>query len=192
MNKVVDCDGKMVTFTGRYVDPFNLSPDDIDIKDIAHALSLICRYGGHTKKFYSVAEHCLYLSDRMNTPEFRLLALLHDAPEAYVGDMVRCVKHRLPEHQEIELRVWTAIVERYGLTDFVMPNFDLVPIVKEGDYRMAVTELLQLITNQGSLLGIHQQYLPYDIQIIGYSPEEAERLFLEKFVRLASILEGIR
>jgi hypothetical protein len=81
----------MQTFTGRAFYPLDPRPEDIDPVDIAHALSLICRYGGHSSRFYSVAEHCVLMSHAV-APEHALWALLHDATEAYLGDMIRPLK----------------------------------------------------------------------------------------------------
>src|SRR5690606_5290032 len=76
----------MQTFTGRAVYPLDLRPDDIDIQDIAHALSMQCRYAGHTRQFYSVAEHSVHVARwcRQYGPAAALEGLLHDATEAYL------------------------------------------------------------------------------------------------------------
>lgn len=85
-------DSHIRTFTGKLVDPLDLKPEDIDIRDIAHALSQQCRFTGHTRKFYSVAEHCILVSELCPT-ELKLAGLLHDADEAYLIDLARPVKH---------------------------------------------------------------------------------------------------
>jgi len=76
----------IMTFTGKQFTPFDPDIEDIDIVDIAHALSNICRFGGHCSKFYSVAEHSILVSI-LCPPELRLTGLLHDAAEAYLGDI---------------------------------------------------------------------------------------------------------
>jgi hypothetical protein len=105
----------MQTYTGRAFYPLDPSPTDIDPADIAHALSMLCRYGGHSKRFYSVAEHCLLMSDAV-APEHALWAMLHDATEAYVGDMIRPLKHSMPAYRETEDRIMAAICTRFGLS----------------------------------------------------------------------------
>src|SRR5690349_636686 len=110
----------MQTFTGRQFYPLDPRLDEIDPLDIAHALSMICRYGGHTKHFYSVAEHCLLMSHAV-APEYALWALLHDATEAYVGDMVRPLKHHMPDYRQIEDNLMEVIAERFGLSGWTMP-----------------------------------------------------------------------
>jgi len=78
----------------RLVDPFNLKPEDIDIKDIAHHLARICRWNGGVNGFYSVAEHSIKVADAI-APKFKLWGLLHDAAETYLGDITRPVKSKL-------------------------------------------------------------------------------------------------
>jgi hypothetical protein len=86
--------GKIRTYSGHLVDPFNLQPDDVSIVDIAHALSQLCRFTGHTRRFYSVADHCLLVASLLPTPVLRLAGLVHDASEAYFGDMAGPLKRR--------------------------------------------------------------------------------------------------
>ena len=94
----------ILTFTGRLIDPFKLEPKDISIRDIAHALSMTCRWGGHTSRFYSVAEHCVRLVEFADTSneaspflgslDLKKLLLLHDASEAYLTDVPSPYKAR--------------------------------------------------------------------------------------------------
>ncbi len=103
------------TYTGLEVD---LLANDlwlsIRVIDIAHALSNICRFGGHCRRFYSVAQHAV-LASRLVREEEALHALLHDAAEAYVGDMVRPLKAALPQFASIEQQVQRQIWQRFGL-----------------------------------------------------------------------------
>src|SRR5438128_12538670 len=78
----------MQTYTGRAFYPLDPRLDDICIEDIAHALSMLCRYGGQCQEFYSVAEHSVLMSYAVN-PQHALWALLHDATESYMGDLIR-------------------------------------------------------------------------------------------------------
>src|SRR3954454_351254 len=104
----------MQTYSGRRFYPMNPRPSEIDPVDIAHALSLLCRYGGHVDRFYSVAEHCVLMSQAV-APENALAALLHDATEAYVCDVPRPLKRQLPGYAAIEAMVWLAIVARFDI-----------------------------------------------------------------------------
>jgi hypothetical protein len=91
-----DSPSAISTISGRRVDPLNAHPDDINIYEIAHALSRSCRYNGHVGGFLSVARHSLWVSARLKTwghdARVQLTGLLHDASEAYVGDMVKPLK----------------------------------------------------------------------------------------------------
>jgi hypothetical protein len=86
------------TLSGRRVNPLEAAVEDIDPADIARALSNLCRFGGHSKAFYSVAQHsaivCDLLDERGATPDELMAALLHDAAEAYLGDLPHPLKHR--------------------------------------------------------------------------------------------------
>jgi hypothetical protein len=104
----------MQTYTGRQFWPMDPRPDEIDILDIAHSLSMMCRYAGHVTDFYSVAEHCCHVHDAA-PPEHRAWALLHDASEAYLVDVPRPVKPFLPGYKAAEARVMAAVADRFGL-----------------------------------------------------------------------------
>jgi hypothetical protein len=106
----------MQTYGGGRFYLRNPRADEVEPADIAHALSLLCRYNGHIDRFYSVAEHCVLLSHAV--PEkFALDALLHDATEAYVGDMIRPLKRTMNEYQMVERYVMNAIAERFDITN---------------------------------------------------------------------------
>lgn len=105
--------------SGTYFDPLNPRVEDVHLADIAHGLAHICRYGGHVASFYSVAEHSLHVSAQVwrtfGDKEVALAALLHDATEAYIGDVVRPLKNLLPEYKEIEHRLARVIEQKFGL-----------------------------------------------------------------------------
>lgn len=108
------------TYTGKRFDLVHPHPADVDLRDIAHALSHLCRFGGHTNRFYSVAQHSVMVS-RLVDPRFALHGLLHDAGEAYTGDVVRPLKEILNRisRNDYELLAATlddAIARRFGLT----------------------------------------------------------------------------
>jgi hypothetical protein len=107
----------------NYINPFNPRPEDIDIRDIAHALALTSRYGGHSPEPYSVAEHSWRVSCLMqnrtyyNEPTLLLAALLHDAEEAYFGDMPSPIKHN-PEMASFRIAscaMSRAIFAKFGI-----------------------------------------------------------------------------
>lgn len=104
----------IVTWTGTRVDLLDPTPDMIDIEDIAHALSNICRFTGHTRVFYSVAQHCVR-SAYLVGPGHKLEALLHDATEAYLSDISEPLKALLPDYQAIEQKFDSTIRQKFGL-----------------------------------------------------------------------------
>lgn len=103
----------IMTHTGKLVDLLNMTPDDICIEDIAHHLSNICRFTGATRQFYSVAQHCCLVAELL-PPELKLEGLLHDAAEAYVGDMSSPLKRAVgAAYKDIERGVTEAIVAKF-------------------------------------------------------------------------------
>lgn len=114
------------TWSGRTFDLTDPDPDTVDVDDIAHALSLMCRFTGHVREHYSVAQHCVIVSGLV-PPEHALAGLLHDAPEAYIGDVSRPLKALLPEYRVIEQGVWAAVAARF----YIYPR--LPQSVKDAD-----------------------------------------------------------
>jgi len=130
----------MQTYTGALVDLQSFSPDDVRLPDIAHALSLINRYTGHTVLPYSVAQHSVVVS-QICQPEHALWGLLHDASEAYLGDVASPLKHMLPQYRTLEQHVQRQIAKRFGLT-WPMPEnvheSDLRALMAEKEWLMSV------------------------------------------------------
>lgn len=170
----------MQTFTGRRFYPLDPQADEIDPVDIAHALSLICRYGGHVKRFYSVAEHCVLLSLAV-APEHALWALLHDAAEAYVGDMIRPLKQQMPSYPPIEDEVLRVLAVRFGLR--VWPGGIFPPAVKDADNRILIDERAQALTATSDSWGI-DHLEPLDVTLAFLRPEEAEAVYTDRLAEL--------
>ncbi len=107
------------TFSGKLFNLWEATPKDICIKDIAHALSLQCRFNGHCSEFYSVAQHSIMVaravSGMTDNPGLWLSALLHDASEAYLGDVIKPLKVHLPEYAKIEARVMELIEMKWDV-----------------------------------------------------------------------------
>lgn len=111
----------MNTFTGRIFDLLKMTKKDVCVEDIAHALSLICRGGGHIRYFFSVAQHSMNCADeaaaRGWSKRIVLACLLHDASEAYIADIIRPVKPHLSNYLDIEAQIMSVIYDYFGLAD---------------------------------------------------------------------------
>ncbi len=130
----------MQTFLGEKVFPGSMTAAMIDLEDIAHALSMQCRYAGHTSCFYSVAQHSIHVSDYC--PKFPLHGLLHDAAEAYLVDLPRPVKQLLRDrgcflYDELEMEVMGRVWERFGLE---VPSEEVRAEVNRADLLLLATE----------------------------------------------------
>ena len=109
----------ITTIGGHSFDPVSPSAEDIEIRDIAHSLSMICRANGHFSRFFSVARHCINCvreaEARRLGARIRLLCLMHDAAEALIGDMTRPLKRQLPFYCEREEAIHACILEKFGI-----------------------------------------------------------------------------
>jgi hypothetical protein len=121
------------TYTGKKFYPLDPRPEDICIEDIAHALANTCRYNGHSRVFYSVAEHCVRMS-LANLPGCPKWLLMHDAAEAYISDVPRPVKPMLEEFKAIENSILSVIGEKFNLGEMDHRH------IKWGDLVMLSTE----------------------------------------------------
>lgn len=169
--------GWMQTYTGRQFWPLDPRPEEIDIDDIAHALSNICRFTGHCEHFYSVAEHSV-LTTYLVSQENALWALLHDASEAYICDLGRPVKQFIPQYTEIENRLMYAVCERFNL-----------PVDKPSEIKRA--DNVMLATEATTVMGSHPadwllaEYPSRSVEIQCLRPAAAEKLFLQRFRELS-------
>jgi hypothetical protein len=189
---------RLHTFSGRGFDPLNPWARDVHLEDIAHALSNTCRFGGHSPKFYSVAQHavmvaCLVL-DASRRPDWALLALHHDSAEAYLGDIPRPIKrgimfvseikstedqpqvgyHRTP-FDVAEARVQAVILTGLGILDDELAH----PMIKDADNAILSSELRGLF---GSRPDEHTGISAMACQPLApglcLGPEDAKRNFL--------------
>jgi len=135
------------TWSGRQFWPMDPKVEDVNILDIAHSLSNLCRYGGHVNRFYSVAEHSIHIASRLQNEGYdkQIIkwALLHDATEAYCADVPRPLKNFLPDYMKIEEGISKVIIEKYNM----LP--DMPDIVKEYDDRITLNEM-DILTNNES------------------------------------------
>lgn len=109
------------TYKGERFYPIDPRPEDIDEEEIAHALSNICRFTGHTRFHYSVAQHCLNCAEYAEASGLGILVqlyvLLHDASEAYIADVARPVKQYFPEYIKMEAGIQAAVWKKFGLPE---------------------------------------------------------------------------
>lgn len=156
------------TYTGLYMNVFDPTMDMICIEDIAHALSQIPRFGGHLPEFFSVGQHSINCSLAIEEDGFKehaLAALLHDAAEAYMLDMPKPIKKRLPQYNEIEKNLMCLIFQKFGV------DYPLDPKIKEIDNEMLQIEWDDLM------------FARYD-QIKPLSPKVVEKGFLNRYESL--------
>ena len=136
----------ITTFTGKHFDPAKPDASLIDIRDIAHALSLICRGNGHVKTFFSVGQHCINAAKEAALRGYPgrviLACLLHDASEAYMSDVPRPLKANMPEYVHTEERLLALIYEKFlgsSLTE------EESALVKEIDNNLLYYDLKELL-----------------------------------------------
>lgn len=168
---------KQATYTGKIVDILNLQPDDIDIEDIAMSLARQPRFNGHTTKFYSVAQHCV-LASQLGVYNDRLAILLHDAAEAYVGDIVTPLKEYSPLKNEL-LRVEQIVqVSIYTvLLGYVPPH----AVWELADKAMFAIECRQLMNSPIEVFGDLYDASGVHIHIEPWSWRQSYNKFLYRF-----------
>ena len=174
------------TASGKQFWPLDARFEDIDIADIAHALARVCRFGGHCREFYSVAQHSVLVCDlvtaaRPHDRHVQLQALLHDATEAYMGDMVQPLKASMPDYKRAEEELWKVIAAKFGVQD------GLNPLVKHMDYVALQTERRDLLPETGHVWWTDRAGIPCaDVKIRAQMPVEAALCFIHWFEGLTS------
>lgn len=171
---LVNNEGYLLTFTGKRFYPAHPESLDVCIEDIAHALSNVCRYNGHLMSFYSVAQHCVYISKYIEEHYNKYLAivgLLHDASEAYLPDMPSPIKDTLPDFRKLEARLHKHIFDYFKL------DWPYSKIIKEIDTTIRQDEIRDLASWGGNEKGI-------GISITSWSPNVAEKEFLTLYAKL--------
>lgn len=162
------------SFSGRAIDFLDPKEDQIDIEDIAHALSLLCRFGGHCSNFYSVAQHsvlCAYNVEK----EFEKEALLHDATEAYIVDMPRPIKQKLRGYRDIESALDKVIRKKFELPEKMSPEVHFV------DNQMLATEKRDLMKDSERPWSNLPD--PLVTRISPWSPWKSRQMFLKFYER---------
>lgn len=194
------------TYSGRFVDLSNPSPASINLADIGHALSQTCRYGGHCREYYSVAEHAVFVSKRLQRKGYsnaiQLAGLHHDDTEAYLGDIPRPLKPLLGETYKlmtdaVDDAVFKSLyLAKYGLLNF---KFFHAPVVKDADNWALFVEARHLLPSEGrqwwdgeqasaswGLVSLPSRIVTPDYWHGGLSPEKAEELYLDRHMELTN------
>ena len=181
----------MLTASGRDFLPTNIMPDEVQITDIAHALSLICRFGGHTVEHYSVAQHSLLVQrilDNMNaSPEAQLAGLMHDAHEAYIGDIPTPIKIVMGyDWFCLEQQASQAVQSAFGLTHI---SNKYKKLIKTADLIALATErrdLMRFDANCNFAWDILDGVSPFHEPATSgsWSPQWWENMFLDQFMEL--------
>jgi 5'-deoxynucleotidase YfbR-like HD superfamily hydrolase len=163
------------TYTGKMFNLIDPTPDMIDIRDIAHALARVGRFNGHTTEFYSVAQHCCIVYSIVPADQ-RLAGLLHDATEAYLGDVTAPLKHQLPGYVELENKLAAVIGNKYN-----------IPSKKSKEVHQA--DMVALVTEARDLMSVEKNpkywdlgIEPLEAAIVPWGADEAEQMFLAMFI----------
>lgn len=172
--------------SGGYFDFIDPKPETIFIEDIAAGLAKAARFGGQSRRptdgpfgcFYSVAQHSILVAE-MVQPEHRFAALMHDAAEGYMGDVVGPLKQLIPDFKVIERRVEAVVFARFGIAT------PLDASIKHADLRALRTEQRDLSTGRGHNWNGLDEFEPHFAVIEPWAPEHAFWRFMDAFERLA-------
>lgn len=173
----------VITRSGRYFDFIDPQPDQIDIEDLAWGQAMTCRFGGQLRPgvpFYSVAQHARLVASIV-PPDHRFAALLHDAAEAYTGDMVGPLKQLCPDFKAVEKRVEAAIFAKFGVPQ------PLDPSIKHADLRLLRTEQRDLTSGHAESWNGLDAYPPLAEPIFPETPVVAATRWLAAFAELRGV-----
>ncbi|AZC55407.1 phosphohydrolase [Pseudomonas chlororaphis] len=170
----------ILTASGRQFDPLKPTAAMVTPYDIAHALAHLCRFNGHTRQHYSVAQHSLLVAD-LCPEKHQLVALLHDATEAYIGDMVRPLKQVMPQYRQVEESIWQAICNRFNLEP------TLPECVVRADLVLLATERRDLMPDHSGEWDCLKGIPARGARIIPLTAQEAS---LQFFSRLMDLMQA--
>lgn len=165
----------ITTSSGRHVSLLNPQYSQIDIGDIAHGLAFQCRFNGKISRFYSIAQHSLMVASILPN-HLKLEGLLHDAAEAFLGDVVQPLKILLPNYQIIENRFSKVIGQRFNV------NLEHHPEVKQADLVALATEKRDLLPREKCTWELLKGIKPLERLILPITPEQSEETFMRMFM----------
>lgn len=170
--------------SGLAFDPIDPDPALIRIEDIAHALGMTCRYGGHVRHFYSVAEHCVLVSQALEREDQHpswvvRQGLMHDAAEAYMADLIRPIKHHVVGYREAEDRLLSVIFDKFNIPS------PLAGPVHRADLRIVVDERDELLAPPPMSWSALEGVDPLGVTVTGWQPGIATEMFLRRFEELS-------
>lgn len=170
------------TYVGKQFDILKPELDSVVLRDIAHSLSNTCRFNGHCARFYSVAEHSVHVSHLVPKEE-ALWGLMHDAAEAYTGDMISPMKSLecFAIFRAIERRIEATIFRRFGLLDKHDPYVGIPASVSDADLKMVLTEGRVLCPASFEQWDLTTQQPIEHYQLACLPPHEAEQAFMERW-----------
>jgi hypothetical protein len=156
----------------------NPKTKEVIIDDVCGSLSKQCRYTGHTKKFYSVAEHCCHLYDyALATKEYSVqelrTILQHDASEAYLTDIARPIKAHIPDYKKLEVKIETVLAEKFDLL-YPYPDW-----VRELDTRILMDERAQAMEPSNNVWGVVAD--PLEVELQFWDPPTAYKAYKSRF-----------
>lgn len=180
-NSFADAIGWIRTASGIKFDIFNPKVKDVNVEDIAHSLSRLCRFNGHLgTSLYSVAQHSVFVSEIVE-PEFALEGLLHDASESIIGDLISPVKALLPDYSKMEKRIDNVMIKAFGLRS----GKKCKTAVKTADIIALLTEARDLVIHKKDVLCSFDKGLePHKRKIRPWSQKKSYEMFLARFYEL--------
>ncbi len=169
----------ITTYTGKHFDPLNPDISMVDIRDVAHALSMLCRGNGHVKSFFSVGQHCINAAREATARGYSkrviLACLLHDAGECYLSDVPRPFKQMLPEYIQAEDALLDLIYEKFLGNKLSAEEKLLVKSVDNDllyyDLKFLLNEVLEIPAPQLQI-ELNYTFVPFEV---------VEQTFLELF-----------
>ena len=170
-------DGHMNTSTGIKFNIFDPTPEMVNITDIARGLAFKAHFGGQSEKFFSIAQHCFLVCDQLpydwmkfgkygyTGRDLFLCALLHDASEAYIGDMIKPIKIHFPRFKEIENKIQSVILTKFGVNPDIMLNvkpFDIIAQkIEYGDFYKEQSMISRYLSPEQSEIEFYQRFYEY-------------------------------